>query len=352
MRKAQKSTSAGRRSKALLALVLAGLFGAGCAPTQHSGLMAPSQAAITPPHAAVNTQAQTEINNTLASLALQTSTSSADYRLGPEDLVEITIFNVMGGPEEAQTPRKTQVRVSQQGKLTLPLLGEVTVAGLTPSALEQLLQEQYKKYIRDPHVGVFVVEYQSHQISVTGEVNHPGVIKITGPKTLIDLLTMAGGVNEQAGRQVHLYRQGPEGRENYVVDLYDLMQHAETVNLPVQTGDVINVPKAGMFFVDGAVKNPGAFPMNRPYTFTQAVNTAGGITWDLAKTSNITIIRHPGSGKAEMLPPIDLAKIQSGEAEDPVIQAEDMIYVPISTTKYLVLHFISGFSLGQLFYLH
>ena len=340
MKKAQKSMVACCLSRGLLTLSLATLFGGGCTTAQHGQLMLPPQA--------TTSHAQPEINQTLASLALQTPTSSADYRLGPEDLVEITLFNVVG-TEEGATPRKIQARVSQQGMITLPLLGEITAAGLTTSALEQVLQERYKKYIRDPHIGIFVIDYQGHQISVIGEVNHPGVIKITGPKTLIDLLAMAGGVNENAGSQVHLYRQTSAGRESYVIDLYALMHNAEAVNPLVQAGDVINVPRAGMFFVDGAVKGPRSIPLNRPYTLTQALASAGGVDPELAESSSITIMRRGPAG-VEILPPINLAAVQSGEVADPIIEAEDSIIVPQSMAKYIIKKFVSGFSIGQLFY--
>ena len=343
MKKAQKTAPACWLSRGLLTLWLAALLGTGCTTAQ------PSQSLLLPQ--ATTSHALTGINSALASLALQTPTSSADYRLGPEDLVEITLFNIVGA-EEGATPRKMEARVSQQGMITLPLLGDITATGLTTSALEQVLQERYKKYIRDPHVGIFVREYHSHQISVIGEVKNPSIIKLSDPKTLIDLLAMAGGVTEQAGSQVHLYRQGPAGQERYVIDLYALTHNIDAGNPLVQAGDVINVPQAGMFFVDGAVKRPGGFHLNRSYTFTQALSTAGGVDLEIAKTSSIIIMRHQDPAGVEMLPPISLDEIKSGKAADPIIEAEDVIYVPMSMTKYVVKRFIYGISLSQFFYMY
>lgn len=330
-------------SRGLLVLLLVAFFGAGCTPVQQHQPILPPQAATS--------QAQAEINHSLVAKALLAPTSSADYRLGPEDLVEITLYSVV--EETGVTPRKTDVRVSEQGVITLPLLGDITVAGLTTAALEQTLQERYKKYLRDPRIGIFVREYNSQRISVIGEVGQPGVIKISGPKTLIDVLAMVGGIKGTAGSQVHLYRRGPEGRESYVFDLYALAHNTETVNLPVQAGDVINVPQAGMCFVDGAVKTPRSIPLNRPYTLTQAMSSAGGVDPDLAKTSSITILRQRGPAGVEALPPIDLDEIQSGKIPDPLIEAEDVIIVPMSTPKYIIKHFVGsmiyGFSVGQFF---
>jgi len=256
-------------------------------------------------------------------------------------VLEITLFNVP--PTEAGvTPRTLAAPVSQHGVITLPLLGDIPAAGLTTAGLEQTLQERYKKYLRDPQVGVQVKEYHSHRVSVIGEVGKPGVFEISGPKTLIDLLAMAGGVSDKAGSQVHLYRQGPEGRDSYVVDLYALARgvgaNVGEANLPVQGGDVINVPKAGMFSVDGAVKSPGSFPLSRPYTLTQALSMSGGVDTELAKTSEITILRRQGAEVETVL--ANLNEIQTGKIPDPQIAAEDVIVVPISTSKYLVKRFV------------
>jgi protein involved in polysaccharide export with SLBB domain len=149
----------------------------------------------------------------------------------------------------------------------------------------------------------------------------------SGPKTLIDLLAMAGGVSEKAGRQVYLYRQGPTGRESSVIDLYALTHDIDGANLSVQAGDIINVPKAGMFFVDGAVRRPGPFSLDRPYTLTQALTSAGGVDTELAKTSNVTIIRRLDSTEGKTVP-VNLDDIQAGKTADPQIMAEDVIVVP------------------------
>jgi polysaccharide export outer membrane protein len=335
MKKTQDTSLSGFLITSLLVLSWGTLFGAGCAAAQQHQPILPPQATAS--------QAQTEINHALVSRALLAPTPSADYRLGPGDLVEITLFNVT--EEVGVTPRKTEVRVSQQGVITLPLLGEITVVGLTTTTFEQTLQERYKKYLHNPKVGVFVREYNSQQISVIGEVRQPGVFKLSDPKTLIDLLAMAGGITEKAGSQVHLHRRGPEGRESYVIDLYALTHNAEAANLPVQAGDVINVPEAGLFFVDGAVKKPGSFPLNRPYTLTQALSSAGGVDIELAKTSSITIVRRQSSIEAETTS-INLDAIQAGKIADPQIEAEDQIIVPISGTKYIVKRFVGTLLYG------
>jgi polysaccharide export outer membrane protein len=298
-----------------------------------------------------------ELNQTLAAVALQAPVAIGDYRLGPEDLLQITLFNIPEG-ESSATPRVTETRVSQQGVITLPLLGDIPAAGRTTAEMEQVLKERYAAYLRNPLVGVTVKEYHSQRVSVIGAVQRPGVFELTGPKTLIDLLAMAGGVSENAGRQVHLYRQGPNGRESQIFDLYTLLRRpdadpAEIAKLVVQAGDIVNVPEAGMFFVDGAVKKPGSFPLSRPYTLSQALSAAGGVDFELAKTSDITVIRRQGVNDIASVS-YNLDAIKAGNAPDPSIEAEDVIVVPVSGMKYFVRRFvgslISGFSVGSLVY--
>lgn len=348
-------SSANHGARLLTVFLAVGLMGAGCAaqaPQGSPSAVAERTGAVPPamPGDEASTSSQIALNNSLAAAALQLAVPESDYRLGPEDLLEITLFNVPES-EVGVTPRKMEARVSQQGIITLPLLGDLTVAGQTTADVEQTLATRYAKYLRRPEVGVVVKDYRSQRVSVIGAVGTPGVFQLTGPKTLIDLLAMAGGVSDNAGRQVHLYRQGENGRESQVLDLYtlvrnpDSLQAAEVANLMVQAGDVINVPEAGMFFIDGAVKQPGSFPMNRPYTLTQALSRAG-VDEELAKMSNITIVRRQGGTEVATIS-ADLNQIRTGTAADPMIEAEDVIIVPTSGVKFFVKRFVSGFSIGS-----
>ena len=218
----------------------------------------------------------------------------------------------------------------------MPLIGDIKVAGLTPSGLERELNRRYDKYIYNPQVGVLVTEHRQ-RVSVIGAVSKTGVFDLTGPKTVIEILAMAGGVTDQAGTQVHIYRQGPNGRESHVIDLLVLANNASLINadnaglitMPVQPGDIINVPSAGMFFVDGAVKAPGSYPLGRRYLLSQALARAGGVDRDLY-SADITIFRQSGEPIN-----VDLNEVVAGSTVDPEIEADDVILVPISTAKYV-----------------
>jgi polysaccharide biosynthesis/export protein len=322
----------------------------------------PDTARISPPLPAVKESTPTlaDINrNIAAAAALQGSTSSSDYIIGPEDLLEITLFNVPDARDMDRhvTPRMTTVRVNHQGQFSLPLVGEISVKGLTVSALEHRLREAYDKYIHNPQVGVLVREFRQ-RVSVIGAVQRPGVVELTGPKTVLEILAMAGGVSEKAGTQVHIYRVGDTGRDTHVIDLAVLANNiglinaanAPTINMPVHPGDMINIPEAGMFFVDGAIRRPGSYPLGRRYTLTQALATAGGVDPEL-NSDEISIFRRQGVGDIETIA-LNLSEVMNGNAADPQIQPDDVIIVPTSTGKYLVKRFVGqllgGVSIGGL----
>lgn len=179
------------------------------------------------------------------------------------------------------------------------------------------------------------------QISIIGAVNRTGSIPLTGPKTVIDILGIAGGVTDRAGTQVQIYRQGPNGRETFVIDLLALSSNASLINannaslitMPVQGGDIISVPPAGMFFVQGAVRSPGSYPLGRRYSLTQALTVAGGVDPDY-NSSDITIFRRKATSAVEPVT-VDLSAILGGSVSDPQIEEDDLIVVPINSFKYV-----------------
>ncbi len=316
----------------------------------------PSSLPVAAPAKAASSAVHAEINRVLAAAPAQSLTPQRSYLLGPEDLIRITIFNIPEGEGlKAVTPRMMETRVSHQGSITLPLVNEVSVQGLTISEAEQRLKELFDKYIQNPQIGVLVSEYRSQRVAVVGSVLNPGVFELTGPKTVIDLLAKAGGLSGNASNQIHLYRDNPQGRESYIIDLLTVTKgigsDVVALNLPVQAGDVVTVPEAGSFFVDGAVGKPGSYALTRPYTVTQALVAAGGVNRELAKTSGITLFRNRGSAGVEKVP-IDLDDLVNGRQPDIQVTAEDVIVVPISAPKYVVRRFlgvlISGFSMERL----
>jgi polysaccharide export outer membrane protein len=343
--------------KTSLLILLLTIIVAGCAsgPVQPPPVL---PAANQPSASSGSSTSTADINRNIAAAALLSSNASADYQIGPEDLLEISLFNIPEGMnvERGVTPRTTTVRVSQTGQISLPLIGEIDVKGLTALGLEKKLREAFDKYIYNPQVGVLVREFRQ-RASVIGAVQKPGVFELTGPKSVIELLAMAGGVSEKAGTQVHIYRQSDRGRETHVIDLMVLANstglinaaNADKINLAVQPGDMINVPEAGMFFVDGAVRKPGSYPLGRRYSLSQALATAGGVDPEL-NSNDIAIFRRQGPGEMKTIA-LNLNELIGGSIADPQIQPDDVIVVPMSTPKYIVRRFVGtlvgGLSIGS-----
>jgi polysaccharide export outer membrane protein len=277
-----------------------------------------------------------------------------DYKIGPQDLLEISVF-------EVEKLNKT-VRVSSQGNINLPLLGILNVKGLTAEELEKEIKSLLaEKYLQNPQITVFIKEYRNQTISIMGAVMKPGVYEFPDQKTVLDLLAMAGGLRDDAGRLLFIIRPpNPEmskkGKESdnhkpktFIVGLEELLIKGDpTMNLPLLHGDVVNIPPAGKVFVGGEVKNPGGFPLMKRMTVSQAITVAAGLT-SKANGSETRIFRYSGKGDEKEVLRINVYAIQKGEVEDPYIKENDIIFVPKSGTKTVVIEFwdiLKGHLLG------
>lgn len=290
--------------------------------------------------------ADREIEQLNRDIALAAGQATKDYTVGAEDLLEVTLFDI---EEENGEPRKIETRVSQTGYITLPLVGMVKVIGLTPIELEQKLHERYRRYIRDPQITVLVKEYRSYRVSVVGFVEKPGVFEISGQKTLLEVLAMAGGLNPEAGKTIQVTRRTPQGLHTYFIDLDRLSRQGDVrLNLPMQPGDVVNVPKAGVYYVEGSVKKPGAYKLRDDMTVTQALAAAGGPDERLARVGGMTLFRRMPNGERKAIH-IDIAAIRAGKARDVKVADNDVIVVPMSGLKYVVDRFIGSVGMGLSF---
>jgi len=270
-----------------------------------------------------------------------------DYKIGPEDLLEISVF-------EDEKLNKI-VRVSSQGNISLPLLGILRVKGLSANELEKEIRDLLtEKYFQDPHVSVFIKEYRSQRISVIGAVEKPGVFDITGQKTILDMLPMAGGLKMDAGPLLFLIRPSrpEEGTskekkdsdeqipKTFMIDLEELLIKGDmTLNLPLIHGDVISIPVSGKIFVGGEVKSPGGFPMGgKKMTVSQAITLAGGLN-PKAAGSETKIFRYSEKGTEREILSANVYAIQKGESEDIYLKENDIILVPKSGTKAFLYEF-------------
>lgn len=266
-----------------------------------------------------------------------------DYRIGADDLLEVTLFDVEGRNGD---PRQVDVRVSQSGSVTLPLIGQIEVGGHTAATAEAALREQYRRYIRDPQIAVFVKEYRSYRVSVVGYVEKPGVFDISGERTLLEVLAMAGGLNDRAGKTVQITRRHPDKMETLLIDLDRLAHDGDAVlNLTMMPGDVVNVPKAGVVYVQGSVKKPGAYRLRDAMTLSQAISAAGGPDEKLANANGTRLFRRGSNGERQEVG-IDMGAINRGKIEDTMLAENDIVVVPMSVPRYVIDRFIGGIGMG------
>ena len=266
--------------------------------------------------------------------------SLRDHKLGPGDLLEISVFDI-------SELSKIKARVASEGFITLPLAGPVLAAGKTAIELEKALVAALSaEYIRKPQVSVFVLEHRSQKISVLGAVKKPGVFEVAGPRSIVDMLAMSEGLTEQSDQVIYLIRNvakssrpgstgsqqqdasdGKSVQEAVVeINLEELLLNGEAeLKAPLQPGDVIHVPKAGSFFVAGAVQKPGAYPLiRRNVTVDQAIIEAGGVT-HTADFENVRIFREHEGQKKEIIQ-VNLNEIEQGKKGPPVMK-NDVILV-------------------------
>jgi polysaccharide export outer membrane protein len=267
-------------------------------------------------------------------------TSSREYRIGPQDLLEISVF-------EVEKLNKT-ARVSSQGNINLPLIGILKVKGLTADELEKEIRSLLAdKYLQDPQVTVLIKEYRNQRISVMGAVKNPSVFDVTGPKTVLEILAMAGGLREDAGQLLFLLRppKQEEGTskvekgadeqkpETFVIDLEGLLVEGNlSLNLPLLHGDVVNVPVSGKVFVGGEVKSPGGFIRGKNMTLSQAIVLAGGVQFT-GNGSETRIFRYSEKGTGKEILTANVYSIQKGKEEDPSLKENDIVIVPKSGVK-------------------
>jgi polysaccharide biosynthesis/export protein len=274
-----------------------------------------------------------QLNSALAqkSVDFQKAASVSDYKIGPEDLLEIDTFQVKD--------LRSTVRVSAQGYIKIPLIDKIMASGLSVSELETHIAKKLEKFVNEPVVSVFVKEYRSQQISVIGSVREPRVYYATGQKYLLDVLSLAGGLSEKAGSICIIQRQlktkEGESIEKIVVDLDELLINGRAdLNIPVLAGDVIQIPPGGIFFVDGAVHSPGEFQIKGKTTLTQAISMAKGMGYS-AVHSDIKIYRDTGTQDREIIS-VDYDSILEGRNPDLPVKDKDIIIVSSSGLKKFI----------------
>jgi polysaccharide biosynthesis/export protein len=253
-----------------------------------------------------------------------------EYKIGARDLLEITVFEL---PELNQS-----VRVSEDGSITLPLLGKVSIAGLTKEELEKKLAALLfeKNFLKNARVTVFIKEYQSSQVAVIGAVAKSGMYNLISYTTLLQMISQAGGLTERASNELFILRVDKKTgvQSRIVIDLDDLINNGnQKLNIPLEAGDTINIPidQIVNVFVFGEVRNPGALQVkaSKRITILQAIAQAGGLTEGASKR-RITVTRKDRKSGKETKILVNLNDVIKGNKPAIVLQEGDVVYVPDS----------------------
>jgi len=253
--------------------------------------------------------------------------ASRDYMIGAKDLLVIRVI----GHEDASAT----VRVSEDGNITMPYLGEVMASGLTKAALEKKLVGLLAQngILQSPQVTVFIEEYKSNIVRIIGAVKNPGEFELIGRLTLMDLIAKAGGPTGEEGKEIIIYRRLDGSSDSLKIPRDGLLDEGNPdLNVPLQAGDVINVPidRAVRIYVKGQVRNPGMLEVKKSelpnFTITKAIAQAGGFS-ERANRGSVKILRINEKGEEQIIK-VNVKKIEKGKRSDFKLLEGDVVIVP------------------------
>ncbi|ORJ55869.1 SLBB domain-containing protein [Geothermobacter hydrogeniphilus] len=237
----------------------------------------------------------------------------ADYHVGEGDVLKVTVYD--------HPDLTTTVRIAGGGSIIFPLIGELSIDGLSVSEVSEKLSAALADgYIVNPQVSVFVQEFRSRKVVIMGQVDKPGLYEMSGPTTLLELISKAGGLSRDAGDRATVHRK-VDGREQIIrIDLKRLLEEGDSsLDIPLVTGDNVFVPKAGMVYVTGEVDNPDSYKIDDNTTVIMAVTKAGGFT-NLASKGRVKVIRKV-DGKEQIFEKVPM---------NMVVKPDDVVVVPES----------------------
>jgi polysaccharide export outer membrane protein len=279
--------------------------------------------------------------------------TNKDYQIAAGDVVEVWIEDA---PELSRN-----YRVNAAGEFPMEVVGRVKAKQKTTEELAAFIASRLRaeEFLNKPNVVVTIRQYNSQTFIVQGAVNRPGVFQLEGRPSLLTLIGLASGLTENHGSIAYILRSKQPGggqnqptpaaantsteatqAEDETADDYELIKvnlgslykgHFEQNQL-LEPGDIVNIPRADVFFVAGEVNAPGSYPLKEGTTLRQAISLAQGMTFK-AKAGNGVIFREdPETGKRQELK-IDIGSVMSGKKEDLLIMANDVVIIPNSRTK-------------------
>lgn len=249
--------------------------------------------------------------------------------IAPGDLVHIQVADTPEMDEDA--------RVTDQGMVPIVGIGDVKVAGLTPTDAARVVHDRLvnSHYLNHPEVSINVEEFATLQVAVIGEVKASGAYPIATPRPVLDVLALAGGLTPEANRHILIERKGDQ---QHPLDYYVSNDGNQAIEqqVMVNPGDTIVVSRAGIVYILGDVNRPGGYVMSNnesQLTLLQGLALAGGVT-RAAKQGHAHLIRKkPGGGFTDT--ELSVGDIQKGKQPDLALLPGDVLYLPFSFARNL-----------------
>jgi polysaccharide export outer membrane protein len=196
------------------------------------------------------------------------------YQIGPQDLLKVTVLD-----DDTLT---SSYRVDPDGTITMNYIGKVPAAGLTLAQVQEKIRSGLAAgFLRNPQVRVEIESYKSQSVLISGEVRQPGKVTMTGAMTVLEALAAAGSPLPTASSELtvaHAKKPGAEGDAALTRVNWKDLQLGKGLDVALQDGDIVNVPKAQTFYITGQVRNAGNFVLEPGMTVQQAIALAGGLT--------------------------------------------------------------------------
>lgn len=300
-------SAAGHRCLSALLLALLGIALSAPAAAQFNG---PGPTVTTPTTATVTT------DRSILFPPLRETT------LSPGDRISIRVFE--------QADYNPEVRLGSDGSVLLPLIGTVNLNGLSITQAERLLEKKLRDdgIYRDPQVTVQIVEGPNQVATVAGEAH--AIVPIVGSRRLLDVLATAGGLPNTASHVITISRPGLA--EPITVDLGTDPLRSSLANIPIFPGDTIIVSRIGVVYMMGAFKTTGAIPLTQyaPLTLMEATALSGGLNFQ-GKYNDVRLVRTVGDHRTVVK--LDIQRILHGKDPDPILQANDIVFLPDSAIK-------------------
>ncbi|MBX6359378.1 MAG: polysaccharide biosynthesis/export family protein [Acidobacterium ailaaui] len=263
----------------------------------------------------------------LSALSARAADKKESLRISSGDLLHVSVFR--------EPDLEQHVRVRDSGEIDLDLVGAVSVVGLVPGEAALKIAQAYEqgKYLNHPQVSVLIEEYATQQVSVLGQVARPGAVPLMTSRSLLDVLSLAGGLTDVADRHITIERGDKSGSLTVFVPNDASTDLKNTVM--VHPGDTVLVPKAGVVYVLGDVGRPGGYVMqdDAKLTVLQAIALAAGANRSAKENAARLLRKVQGRYQEQTIP---LKDMERGSQPDMELEAGDVLYIPFSMARNVV----------------